>query len=288
MTKKQIISEMEGVSALEHMIETYEEIAASRMQKVRSFVLKNREFLSGITTIFQEVKTSYKNEVKRLIRKKKSKEQTTTNFTISNGKTVCVFLSANTGLYGPIVKETFKTFLNQIKENKTCDVTIIGKLGLALFLKESKMPYTYFDLPDGIIEAKDIANIAVHLIKYEDVVVFHGQYQSIIKQTPNVLKITADTASSGNIQNTEIKYIFEPSLEKIMTLFEAEIFSLIFEQTVHESQLAKFAARMVLLDSAAENTKEELKRLNSTKLRLQHNTINSQQLEKLTSMSLWK
>ena len=39
---------------------------------------------------------------------------------------------------------------------------------------------------------------------------------------------------------SEIKYFFEPSLEKVISFFEKEIIAAIFEQEVYESLLAKF------------------------------------------------
>jgi F0F1-type ATP synthase gamma subunit len=84
-----------------------------------------------------------------------------------------------------------------------------------------------------------------------------------------------------------IKYVFEPSLEKVMAFFEQQISGSIFEQTVYESQLAKFSSRMVSLDKATETIESKLKQMILQKERIKHQTINKEQNQRLASMGLW-
>src|SRR3989344_4940029 len=80
--------------------------------------------------------------------------------------------------------------------------------------------------------------------------IFYEQFNNVISQSPIVTNISGDPLpwEKGGPQ---AKYFFEPSLEKIMEFFEKEIFASIFQQTIFESELAKFAARMVSLDFAS-------------------------------------
>ena len=52
-----------------------------------------------------------------------------------------------------------------------------------------------------------------------------------------------------------------------MEFFEAEIFASLFEQTIFESQLAKFASRMTSLELRVENIRDILKKINLEKKR---------------------
>lgn len=281
ITKKLIEAEIENLFGLTGMIEAYEEIAAIRIKRTRDSVLKSRSYTSEINTIFQQVKSSYKNELEKLSKKG--------SFIEKNGKTLSVFISANTGLYGDIVQKTFDLFLKEIKGQKT-EVVIIGKLGLFLFEKANiGIPYTYFDLPDQNIDSQKLREIAIFLLKYEKIKVFYSQFQSIIKQEPVVSDI------SGNLLAQEekegeivIKYLFEPSLEKILGFFESEIFTSIFEQTVRESSLAKFASRLIALTEATENINKRLKNVTIEKERIRHSDVNKKQLQTLLSMRLWR
>src|SRR3989338_3652224 len=143
-TKKEIIKEKDFLAILQTILETYEEIAATRMARIRSSVLDSRDFLLEINAIFQQVKSSYNNQIVILMKKKKLKDPTKLTFIKRNGKTLYVFVSANTGLYGDIIRKTYDVFINSIKKEPG-DVAIIGKLGLEMFKADrTSAPANYY------------------------------------------------------------------------------------------------------------------------------------------------
>ncbi len=82
-------------------------------------------------------------------------------------------------------------------------------------------------------------------------------------------------------------YIFEPSVKDIVHVFEGEILASIFEQTLHESQLSKFASRMLSLDRAMENIEQRLGLVNMAFMRFKHKQKNARQLSTISGLSLW-
>lgn len=286
ISKKGIIQEIDNLSGLKIMVETYEEIAASRIRKTRESVLKSRFFVEDLNLIFSEVKMSYKKEIDMLLKRNRIKDPNKATFYLRNGKTLFLLVSANTGLYGDLVKNTYDMFLEEIKK-ENAEVAIIGKQGLNLFLNEKiNKKYTYFDFPDGGIDDEQLKKIVTFLLQYQRIVVFFSKFQSIITQKAEMADI------SGNIEEQEttgvpVKYFFEPSIEKILAFFEQEIFASIFEQTMKESQLAKFAARIVTLDSSTENIKKRLDQMLYEKNKLIHSEENKKQLQTFSSMRLW-
>lgn len=287
ITKKEIIREADFLVILSTILETYEEIAATRMARIRSSVLASRDFLLELNSIFQQVKSSYKARIDLLMQKKKIKDPSKLTFIKRNGKTLYIFVSANTGLYGDIIKKTYDVFIDNLKKEPS-DIVILGKLGLEVFKADKvSLPYTYFDFPDNKIDNIILKKIVEHIIQYEKVLVFYEQFNSVISQSPIVTSISGDPLPWEK-GGPPARYFFEPSLEKIMEFFEKEIFASIFQQTVFESELAKFAARMVSLDFASDNTKNRLKQVILAKNRIKHQEDNKRQLEKFASMKLWR
>ena len=287
VTKKETVREIDFLNTLKEILETYEEIAATRMARIRTSVLGSRDFLLEINAIFQQVKSSYQAQIEMFMRKKKIKDPTKLTFIKRNGKTLYIFVSANTGLYGDIIKKTYDVFIDNLKKAPG-DVVILGKLGVEIFKADKvAIPYTYFDFPDNKIDNAILKKITDHIIQYEKVLVFYEQFNTVISQSPIVTNISGDPLpwEKGGPQ---AKYFFEPSLEKIMEFFEKEIFGSIFQQTIFESELAKFAARMVSLDYATDNTKDRLREVILQKNRIKHQEDNKRQLEKFASMKLWK
>ena len=286
-SKKELETEIQYLNTLKNIMETYEEIAASSMQKIRGSVLQRRDFVFEINSIFQHVKQSYKKQVERLMKLKKVKDPSRLNFINRNGKTLYILVSANTGLYGEVIIRTYDTFVETYKKQKA-DVAIIGLLGLQRFKQDfPKDHYTYFDFPDIKIGEENLKKTILFLIEYQEVIVFYEQFINVVTQEPIATNISGD-ALPWEQSGPEIKYFFEPNLEKVLGFFEKEIFAAIFEQTLFESQLAKFASRMVSLDSAAQNTRRKLKQTLFLLDKIKHRTMNKKQIEGLTGLFLLK
>ena len=239
--KKEIEGEITQVGSLKILTEVYGQIAAIRMRKIRTSVLRNRNFISSIESIFKDSLSAYAEKLSELVRVGKIKEGGKVTFLAHNGKTVAVLISANTGFFGEVVRETYKKFIEEIK-NQDVEVTIIGRLGRLLFLEdEPNHPYTYFELPDYGINVNKLSEAIKHLVQYEEIRVYYGMYQSLVNQKPTTFAISAGTPISGRVQKPDVIYMFEPSVEKILMFFETQIFASLFDQAIHESQLAKFA-----------------------------------------------
>ncbi|MEK7526185.1 MAG: F0F1 ATP synthase subunit gamma [Patescibacteria group bacterium] len=287
MDKKQIDSQINYLETLQKLTQAYAEISSSRMMKVRGTVLSTRDFLENLDEIFKEVRDSYRSEVEKLS-KKSGKSQKLT-FLAHNGKTVSVYLSANTGLYGEIMQKTFNKFMEEV-ETKGTEATIVGRLGLSLFLsRQPKMPYTYFDYPDYGGDKAKLAEIVRHLVQYESIHVFFGKFHNVVIQEPDSVDISAQTPISTlsdkiTPKKDVVKYIFEPTLEEILMFFESEMFGSVFEQAMNESQLAKFSSRMLAMDRASQNIKDSISGVKFDGLKLSHRLLNRKQINSVSGL----
>ena len=285
-TKREITEEFDRVSTIKEVLETYEEIAAQRMQNTRSSVIAGRLFIAELNYLFQQVKCSSRNEILKRMKTKHIKDPSKLTFIERNGKTLYVLLSSNTGLYGDIIKETSELFINLVKKEKT-DAVIIGRIGLELFKNSGLLiTYNYFEFPDNTVDNQALKKIVSYILQYERVFIVYGRFENIVSQKPTVTSISGDPLSKEETASN-VRYFFEPSLDKIMKFFEAQIFASLFDQTVFESQLAKFASRMTSLEQRVENIQDILKDMALEKEKIRHRIINKKQLETFSSMALW-
>lgn len=283
---EEIQKEISEVSSILNLAESYAQIAASRMKKIRESVLAQRQFLRAIESIFKDTLSVYASRLSEMVWAGKLKEGGRVTFLAHNGKSVAVLISANTGFYGEVVKNTFEKFLEAVK-NKDFEITIIGRLGKNLFLSyEPNRPYTYFELPDYGIDRDKLSEAIKHLVQYEEIYVYYGQYISVVTQIPTTFKISAGTPVSGKFSQPKTKYIFEPNIEKILMFFETQIFASLFNQAIRESQLAKLASRIMAMDKAAENIRKRLKSLRVEKLKFVHKNENKKQLNSMGAIVL--
>ncbi|MCH7541592.1 F0F1 ATP synthase subunit gamma, partial [Patescibacteria group bacterium] len=203
------------------------------------------------------------------------------------GKTVNVFLSANEHLYGTLILDVWGHFVNDVSKGDS-DAIVIGSFGKYLINNENlDVEFTYFDLEDDKPGADQIKKIVDFLGKYEKVVVYHGQMISVLNQVTAKSEITGGISLMEKVQKRVKRYLFEPSSEKILEFFEGEIIGALFNQSVLEHQLARFAARMVAMDQASENADEELKKTRKTLRSLHRRILNRKQLEVYAGYHNW-
>ena len=209
-------------------------------------------------------------------------------FLRKNGKRVDVLLSANEHLYGTLILDIWGHYLNEINSQKS-DAVVVGSFGKYLANNEKiSGELIYFDLDDDQPEAEQIKKIVDVISNYEKVMVHHGQMISVITQEPVQSEISGGISYGQKIQKGAKRYLFEPSPEKILEFFETEVIGALFNQTVLEHELARFAARMIAMDQATENANEEIKKINRQLSNLRKRVLNSKQLQVYAGFDLWK
>ncbi|OHA05577.1 MAG: hypothetical protein A2934_01870 [Candidatus Sungbacteria bacterium RIFCSPLOWO2_01_FULL_47_10] len=287
INNKTIKEELERLDSLKALVETYKSIAASTMRRIRNSVLENRAFHLGLARIYQEVRIAYQKELVRILRRKGRKDVEAMNVLKKNGKTVFVFLSANVGLYGDIIRKTFHFFAEQVNRYHP-EVIVVGRIGRVLF--EETFPgvsYSYFDFPDTHIDLDSIRKISRTIHEYEDVFIFHGRFKNVVEQLPVSSNISGQELGGGAPHDAGARYIFEPTLEDVAIFFETEIFASTLEQSFNESRLAKLASRMMLLDRSTTHIDTEAHKMYFEKQRLRHRTYNKKQLDAVSGVALW-
>jgi ATP synthase F1 gamma subunit len=289
ISEKSVNKELAELGALGNLTDIYGEIASIRMKRTRQVVLTSRDFMAEVYTVFAEVFASYRVEVMRLVKKSGADPELGVTLLPHNGKTVALLLSANTGLYGSVVRASFDLFMDELRKSDV-EVSIVGRVGRSYFLNEEpNRAYSYFELPDNGSDKAKLSELVRHLVQYEEIYVYFGQFQNVAQQIPTKLVISAKTLLT-NIATTaseENKYVFEPSLERVLMFFETEIFASLLDQTVSESQLAKYASRILAMNKAHENIDKTIGKLSLDRLKIKHRTENRKQLNRLSSMRFW-
>jgi ATP synthase F1 gamma subunit len=292
--KKAILEEMQALDSLKNLAESYEEIAATKMQRIRDRVLATRDFLSELSDVFVDLKSSYPKEVKDFLERRKIGDKTIAPFLQKNGKLLMVYLSSNGRLYGPVTKKTFDLFINDLKgKNKDkVDVLVIGNAGKEMFENSSlKRPFTYVDVPDDEVAIEHLKKLMKIYLKYDGVNIYYGKFGNVVRQNAISTSITGDDIFETEVPSTilrEDRFIFEPIFEKVFNFFETQIMSNLFKQTFHENQLARQASRVNAMEEALIHIEEETKKLVKQKVRAKHILQNKKQLETISGFLLWE
>ena len=284
-TKKKLLDEIEVTNSFKSLVEIYGEIASIRMMKIRNNVLKNRDYIFAITQIFYDALSSYLRNASRKAMIQRSFRNNRITFLSHNGKMVFVLVSSNTGFYGDVITSSFKRFSSELSK-VTAEVTIIGRTGREIFKDVYPgRPYTFFELPDYGSEKEKLLAVINHLVQYDEVRVYYSAYDTVLNQKPTVANLTAGATLLEKASQSKENYIFEPSVEDILTFFEKEVFASFVDQTIKESQLSKLSGRILAMDRASITIKNKLKEINFEYLKAKHRLINKKQQNMLSSFT---
>jgi len=291
--KKIIIEEMAALSSIKDLAENYEEIAATRMQRIKTSVLATRDFLSELSDVFVDLKSSYPKEVTDILEKRKVGDKNLSQLLRKNGKLLMVYLSSNGRLYGPVTKKTYELFMTDLKKNNKgkIDVLVIGTTGKELYESSTyKIPYKYIYLPDDNISSEHIKALMKIFLQYEEVLIYYGKFGNVVRQNAISTSITGGDIFETEVPSTisrEDRFIFEPMFEYVFNFFETQIMSSLFRQTFHENRLARQASRVNAMEEALIHIEDETKKLEKKKIRFKHLTQNKKQLETISGFLLW-
>jgi F-type H+-transporting ATPase subunit gamma len=283
---KDIISEIDELGNLKNLTGAYQEISTMKMRRIRSDVLASRDFIDELTKIYQEITISYRNQILELLKTKKDTKSL--SLRQQNGQTACVFLSANSGLFGAIMKQTYDQFADFIEKNNAYAI-IVGDYGKELFTRQfPSRKFTFFPLEGSASPGETFKNITKELLPYQNVIMFYARFNTMASQNVTVLDVAGEKTASLVEEIKKINYHFEPSLETILQFFEQEIFANIIEQNFTDSELARHAYRIVALDTATKNIENKLKIVDLERRIATHRIMNKKQSEALGGISLWK
>lgn len=248
-TKKQLNIELERNLALKSLTEIYEDVAVVGMQSVRHKVLTNRIFLEGVSSVYALAKNAFLKQISGISSRKEREKQTA--FLRRNKKTLAVLISGNQTLLGNLIIDTYKSYLSLTRSVK-CDYAVMGKIGSYL-LRDAKLPtpFVEFPLDDYEITEPKIKLALQFISRYERILVVYPKFVTVLSQTPNVDDISGGVAiGEVNIKLAK-NYFFEPSAREVMAYFEGQIIEALFRQKLLESILARYSARLAIMDLAS-------------------------------------
>jgi F-type H+-transporting ATPase subunit gamma len=285
-TLKKVKEDLETVNLISTITSVYCEIAKMRMNQIRGWVLKNREFLQEIAKIYQKTKLAYFSFLKKGKILKEGKDLEKITFLKKIPKTAIIFLSANQPFYGKLIYEIWSV-LSDFLEAKGIELIVVGKIGRDLVLRfDPSKKFSFFELDDDKPKKEEVEKIVEFAKRFQRVIVFHGKFESPIKQSAAASEISGIFPTLEKIEKAK-EYLFEPSPEEIFEFFETEIFTRLFHQTIFEHQLAKFAARVIAMYEATEKSKKEKEKLQMKKIKIQKDIMNKKQINLFLGHSLW-
>lgn len=265
---KTLQADSQTYTELKGLIEVYEEMAAAKMQKIRTEILTSRAFYEGLAKLSDEIGADFRNTSKK------------------NNKAIAVFISANAGLYGDILEDMFRQFIEFVRSNPV-EACVVGSWGAdRMRLQAPEISYRYENIGDDTIDIETLSRLMGSLSSYGKIIVFYGKFNSIVNQSAASATISGELLPQKDdktLTQRQLHFLYEPSVPDISEVFTNEIMASLFEQSIRESQLAKQASRLMHLDTAMDRVDENIKTVYAEKKKATKRTMDKKQLATTTS-----
>lgn len=272
---KAVANDLLSMRDFHGLIEVYEELAALKMQAIRQAIITSREYFAGLARLSDEIGT----DIGQMYESTKKGE-------------AVVFVAANANLFGQIIGSIFEEFMNYVDAKKSAHIFVAGSVGVELV--KSYAPSTVYkqlNIPDEQIDGSILSSLVKELSPYSKVKIFYGEFNNIVRQVVNSRVLSGQAlerqidAISNVSSESQLAYLYEPTIDTISAKLGTEVFASVFEETIRESQLAKYASRLMHLDSALTKVDKLSADLSNERLRVHRRIQDKKQRSRL--LGLW-
>lgn len=260
---KHLVKETNELLDLGSLLEAYEDLAATKIQKIKEDIIACRNFYEGLAGLSENVSKDFAD-----IGLKK--------------KEAAILVASNTGLYGNIIEKTFMSFIEFVSNNKV-DIFVAGKLGESLIKNYSEnLKFTPLILPDAVINEDLLKKTVAKIVHYKKIHVFYGKFKNLALQYPERSTLSGEFLPDNPedieaLKEKDLNFIYEPSMEAVSEVFTNEILSLLLERLLKESLLSRSASRLMHLDESLEKNNKLLKELDLEKHSSRKKTLDRKQ-----------
>jgi len=287
-SKAELKKYSDAVATIKSITRVYEEAAARRIKLVQLSVEKIDDFISSAADTYLNVKFGLLAEQKK---KNPSAQRNilTKSFRRKVKKGVLLLITSKDQYYGNLIPNIYREWHKDMKESGF-DGIILGNTGAHLLEKDKeKFPNVEsFDLDDSKVDWAKVYELGKKIASYEKIIVYSGAYKTVLTQVPEKTDIS-NTITVGQVQKVK-RYLFESNGENILGEIEAEIIQALVQKKIYESQIAKYAARIKILEigQVAEKMSQVLGDLARGRRKVHKNLNNKKQLQLYTGVDLWK
>lgn len=279
MTIKEIEAALEEGDSLKSIAQAFSDIADLKIKRIRNSVERNRLFFDEIATVYATVKAV---AIKKKAAYVKPKAK------------LCLLLTSNNRFYGAINSSLIKYFIGSTRQLPAADKIILGQGGIDYFRAFKVFPKLYeLTLKDDLPTSLELAHLAQACADYNQVLVFHAKFKSLLTQQATFTDITQISfylnefrikSLAGGPAKFVFDFIFEPELIKILKFFDSQILTLLLEQTFLESELSRTASRFIYMDQAEGEANKFIKQYQALKASAKAGFVNNAILENYASM----
>lgn len=257
-TIREIKRRIQAVKSTQKITRAMRMVAAAKLKKAQESIIKTRPYSNEMESIIARVAYKTVRNSHPLLSEPES-----------NGKTLLVVVTADSGLCGGFNSNTIKAVQKYLDDNtgKTIDIYCIGRKGKD-FLKrkglsivgDHSMFFSKMKYKDAVSIIKSLKE---HFLshEYDRVDIIYNEFGSAIRQVLKTKTILPLTPGELKENESNLEYVFEPGEYEILDTIIPYHLEIQMWRILQESYASEMGAKMTAMDSASENAKDFLNTL---------------------------
>ena len=285
-SKSELRKYSEAVATIKSITRVYEEAAARKIKLIQVSVEKVNEFIGDAADTYINVKFGVMADQQAKAGSKK--DILSKSFRPKTKKGVLILIASHEQYFGNLIPNLFLNWRSEM-EKTGFDGIILGNTGKRLLEKTTFVPKNLktYDLEDAHPDWNLVSQVGKEIGVYEKIIIFHGQYKTVLNQVAARADVS-QTITVGQVQQVK-RYLFEANSDSILAFFEEEVINALLQLKIYESQIARFAARIKILEigQVAEKMSQVIGDLSRGKRKVHKSLSNKKQLQLYTGVELW-
>lgn len=293
----EIKEEKTVVKSVGNFANSLQQIAAGRMVKLRKIVTASRRFVDEATVILRELELERTKKVERELQMTKHqmrqarKSKKSKDLPPQEQASAIIVVTSNQGLSGSYNTDIIKKLETIIPEHKDADYFVIGRKGQEYFnrvAKQQNLRYYPYNIPEEV-NIEDLRPLIGMFYHYDQIYMVYSKYINTATREVVFLELAVPHIKEAELkkEQTEGKFIFEPSIEELIRSITAKLRYALFRQQILDSKLSLYTAQMMAMKTAADNADDLLKDLQMQYNKARRKLIDKKIQEVQAGRALW-
>lgn len=280
------------VKSVGDFADSLQQIAASRMVRLRKLVMSSRRFVDEATVILRELELERVKQIQAELgidaAELSEKDKLELGMDV---KTAIIVVSSTQGLAGSYNTEIFKKLDTILPEHKNADYFVLGAKGQAYFAKNAKkygIKYYPYNIPEevSIEHLRPLISMFYH---YQQIYIVYSKYINTATREVVFVELAIPNiqVQEEKKERQEGKFIFEPNIDEIIQSVTANLRYALFRQQILDSKLSLYTAQMLAMKTASDNAVDLLKALQLQYNKARRKLIDKKIQEVQAGRALW-
>lgn len=283
---KELKEELSEAVTLQFISETFTEVNALKIKKIRAAFENNRRFYEDITRVYHAVKLNAGK--KKILEAETAEKKKRIKKTRTEEKVAYVAITSNSHFYGTLNLNVMRKFHSDTENLKSGSLVVTGQTGADYLRGDPKFPkFKSIIFKKDTPGREEILNLLDLTRGFDQVILYYPQFVTIVTQKVAVLDITQSTPPQDIDNEDIIQFIFEPELPKIVEFFETQVRLILLTRAMLESDLSRAAARLSSMSAAEQRAETAVKTKKVQISKAEKSVRNSQLLDTFAGLRNW-